>query len=140
MVGAIPSQGVGEIAMLRNCTLESHPASLVSQAYLFATVWGTWYNPAALAEDGQEYRIGQSWRKPVEGFSIYVQIVQIVISIALIVVILAQAKGQGGLGGIFGGEGGVYRTRRGVERTLFNVTVGLAVAFFIVSIISVLVA
>jgi preprotein translocase subunit SecG len=77
----------------------------------------------------------------VEGFSIYVQIVQIVISIALIVVILAQAKGQGGLGGIFGGEGGgVYRTRRGVERTLFNVTVGLAVAFFIVSIISVLVA
>jgi preprotein translocase subunit SecG len=76
----------------------------------------------------------------VEGFSIYVQIVQIVISIALIVVILAQAKGQGGLGGIFGGEGGVYRTRRGVERTLFNVTVGLAVAFFAVSIISVLVA
>jgi preprotein translocase subunit SecG len=77
----------------------------------------------------------------VEGFAIYVQIIQIIISIALIVVILAQAKGQGGLGGIFGGEGGgVYRTRRGVEKTMFNVTVGLAVAFFVVSIISVLVA
>ena len=61
-------------------------------------------------------------------------------SIALIVVILAQARGSGGLGGIFGGEGGVYRTRRGVEKTLFNVTVGLAVAFFFVSILSVLVA
>jgi hypothetical protein len=33
----------------------------------------------------------------------------------------------------------VYRTRRGVEKTLFNVTIGLAVAFFVVSIISVLV-
>jgi len=77
----------------------------------------------------------------VEGFVVYVQIIQIIISIALIVVILAQARGQGGLGGIFGGEGGgVYRTRRGVEKTLFNVTVGLAVAFFVVSIISVLVA
>jgi preprotein translocase subunit SecG len=75
----------------------------------------------------------------VEGFVIYVQIIQIIISIALIAVILAQAKGQGGLGGIFGGEGGIYRTRRGVEKTLFNVTVGLAVAFFVVSIISVLV-
>jgi len=76
----------------------------------------------------------------VEGFVIYVQIIQIIISVALIVVILAQAKGQGGLGGIFGGEGGVYRTRRGAEKTLFNVTIGLAVAFFVVSIISVLVA
>lgn len=77
----------------------------------------------------------------MEGFVVYVQIIQIIISIALIVVILAQARGQGGLGGIFGGEGGgVYRTRRGVEKTLFNVTVGLAVAFFVVSIISVLVA
>jgi preprotein translocase subunit SecG len=71
----------------------------------------------------------------------YVQIVQIIISIALIAVILVQAKGQGGLGGIFGGEGGgVYRTRRGVEKTLFNVTIGLAVVFFLVSIASVLVA
>lgn len=76
----------------------------------------------------------------MEGFVLYVQIIQIIISIALIVVILAQARGSGGLGGIFGGEGGVYRTRRGVEKTLFNVTVGLAVAFFFVSILSVLVA
>jgi len=76
----------------------------------------------------------------VQGFLPYVQIVQMIISVALIVIILVQAKGSGGLGGIFGGEGGVYHTRRGVERTLFNVTVGLAVAFFFVSIASVLVA
>jgi preprotein translocase subunit SecG len=114
--------------------------SLVFQTYPFATVGGTWYNPAAFVEDRAEVVPLSKLEDPVEGFSIYVQIVQIVVSIALIVVILAQAKGQGGLGGIFGGEGGVYRTRRGVERTLFNVTVGLAVLFFVVSIVSVLVA
>jgi len=77
----------------------------------------------------------------VNSFLPYIQIVQILISAALIAIILVQARGTGGLGGIFGGEGaGVYRTRRGVERTLFNVTVGLAVAFFSISIISVLAA
>jgi len=77
----------------------------------------------------------------VAGFVPYVQIIQIVVSIALIAVILIQAKGQGGLGGIFGGEGaGVYRTRRGVERILFNVTIALAVVFFAMSIVSVLIA
>jgi len=76
----------------------------------------------------------------VNGILPYIQIVQMIISIALVVVILFQAKGSGGLGGIFGGEGGVYRTRRGVEKTLFNVTVGLAVAFFIISIVGVLAA
>lgn len=71
----------------------------------------------------------------------YVQIVQMILSVSLIAVILVQAKGSGGLGGIFGGEGhGVFRTRRGVERTLFGVTVGLAALFFVVSIASVLVA
>ncbi len=77
----------------------------------------------------------------MEAFLPYIQIIQVIVSVALIVVILVQAKGSGGLGGIFGGEGaGVYRTRRGVERTLFNVTVGLAVAFFLISIVSVLVS
>ena len=77
----------------------------------------------------------------MEAFVPYVQVIQIIISVALIVVILVQAKGQGGLGGIFGGEGGgVYRTRRGVEKVLFNITIGLSVAFFIVSIVSVIVA
>ena len=66
----------------------------------------------------------------------YLQIVQIIVSLALIVAILLQAKGAG-LGGIFGGEGGIYKSRRGVERTLFNVTIGLTVIFFIVSVATV---
>jgi len=67
------------------------------------------------------------------------QIVQIIISIAIVVLVLLQAKGSG-LGGIFGGDGGIYRTRRGVEKSLHQITIGLAVIFFAVSLISVILA
>ncbi len=67
----------------------------------------------------------------------YLNIAQIIISVALIVVVLLQTKGMG-LGGIFGREGGVYKTRRGIERTLFHITIGLAVLFFIISLLSVI--
>jgi preprotein translocase subunit SecG len=68
----------------------------------------------------------------------YINIVQIIVSAALIVVIMLQAKGAGGLGGIFGGEGSFFRTRRGVEKTLFNFTIVLAALFVLTSIISLL--
>lgn len=69
----------------------------------------------------------------------YMQIVQTIISICLIVAVLLQVKGQG-LGGIFGGsDSGIYKTRRGAERTLFNLTIVLVVLFFVFSLISVLV-
>jgi len=53
--------------------------------------------------------------------------------------VLLQAKGAG-LGGIFGGDGGVYRTRRGVEKTLYQATIGLSVLFFVISLASVIAA
>ncbi|MFC1929007.1 preprotein translocase subunit SecG [Chloroflexota bacterium] len=65
----------------------------------------------------------------------YLYVAQIVLSIALILAILLQVKG-GGLGGIFGQADTVYRTRRGVEKTLFQLTVVLVVLFIIVSIVS----
>ncbi len=65
----------------------------------------------------------------------YLNIAQIVLSIALILAILIQVRG-GGLGGIFGQPDSVYRTRRGVEKTLFRLTVVLVVLFIIISIIS----
>ena len=67
---------------------------------------------------------------------VYLNIAQIIISVALVVVILMQTKSSGGLGGIFGGDGSVFRTRRGVERTLFNFTIVLSVAFLVVSLLS----
>ena len=66
----------------------------------------------------------------------YFNIAQIILSTALIMVILFQVKG-GGLGGIFGQADTVYRTKRGVEKTLFQATVVMVVLFVIVSIISV---
>jgi len=62
----------------------------------------------------------------------YLNIAQIVLSIALILSILFQVRG-GGLGGIFGQPDTVYRTKRGVERTLFQLTIALATLFVIIS-------
>jgi preprotein translocase subunit SecG len=70
---------------------------------------------------------------------VYLNIAQIIISVALIVIILVQVR-SGGMGGVFGGtETAVYKTRRGIERTLFNVTIGLSIAFFVITILNVIV-
>ena len=62
-------------------------------------------------------------------------VVQIILAIALILTILLQVRG-GGLGGIFGQADSVYRTRRGVEKTLFQLTIVLVVLFIVISIIA----
>lgn len=59
----------------------------------------------------------------------YITIIQIVLAVLLTAAILLQAKGTG-LGSVFGGEGNVFRTKRGFEKTLFHITIGLAAAFF----------
>jgi preprotein translocase subunit SecG len=70
---------------------------------------------------------------------VYLSIAQIIISIALTGIILLQVR-SGGLGGIFGGtETAIHRTRRGVERTIFNVTIGLSVAFFMITLLNVII-
>ncbi len=65
----------------------------------------------------------------------YFNVAQIVLSIALILVVLLQVKG-GGLGGIFGQPDTVYRTKRGVEKTLFQLTIALVVLFVIIAILT----
>ncbi|MCZ7544637.1 MAG: preprotein translocase subunit SecG [Anaerolineae bacterium] len=68
-------------------------------------------------------------------------VIQILLSVALVVVILLQAKGAG-LGQMFGGgDAGpsITKTRRGLEKTLFNLTVGLSIAFFLNAIITVII-
>ncbi|MCS7285784.1 MAG: preprotein translocase subunit SecG [Anaerolineae bacterium] len=67
----------------------------------------------------------------------YFYLIQIIISLALIVVILLGSKG-GGLSSIFGGEGGIYRTRRGVEKVLFQAAIVLSALFLLVSLLSVI--
>lgn len=75
--------------------------------------------------------------------STYLYIIQIILSLSLIVLVLLQSKGAGGLGGLFGGGGdssGVYKTRRGIERTLFQVTVGLGIAYLVFAVFNVIFA
>jgi preprotein translocase subunit SecG len=68
----------------------------------------------------------------------YFSIALIVISIVLIGLVLLQTRG-GGLGSIFGGDSGIYRTRRGMEKTLFNMTIVFAALFLVISLVTVLV-
>lgn len=70
----------------------------------------------------------------------YLDLAQIIVSIALVLAIVLQSK-SAGLGGLTGSDtGGVFRARRGVEKTLFNITIGLSVVFFAIAITNVMVA
>jgi preprotein translocase subunit SecG len=65
----------------------------------------------------------------------YFNIAQIILSVALILACLLQVKG-GGLGGIFGQPDTVYRTKRGAEKTLFQITIVLVILFVIISMVA----
>ncbi len=53
---------------------------------------------------------------------------QLIVSIALTLSVLLQSRGSG-LGGTFGGDSAVYRSRRGIERRLWQFTIVLIVLF-----------
>jgi preprotein translocase subunit SecG len=65
----------------------------------------------------------------------FLAIGQIIVSIALIAAILLQSRGTG-LSGTFGGDSAVYRSRRGVERRLWQFTIVLLVLFVLFSLAS----
>jgi len=61
----------------------------------------------------------------------YVQIALIITSLALIASIVLQNKGVG-LGGLTGQDmGSVFSARRGIEKTLFTITIALAIVFVV---------
>ena len=60
---------------------------------------------------------------------------QILLSIALVAAILLQARGTG-LSGTFGGDSAVYRSRRGIERRLWQFTVVLLVLFVLFALVA----
>lgn len=63
-----------------------------------------------------------------------IYIAQIIAAIVLVLIVLTQNR-SGGLGSAFGGDSSsIYRTRRGIEKTLFNFTIGAAIAFLVLSI------
>jgi preprotein translocase subunit SecG len=69
------------------------------------------------------------------------QIIQVILSLALIIVIILQARGMG-LGSLFGGSDsgmGITKTRRGLERTLFQITIILAALFLLNAVIQLMI-
>ena len=66
----------------------------------------------------------------------YLSVALIVVAVALILTVLLQVRG-GGLGGIFGQQDTVYRTKRGVEKTLFQLTIVLVLIFLTLSLVAV---
>jgi preprotein translocase subunit SecG len=65
----------------------------------------------------------------------FLNIIQIIVAVTLVVVIIVQVRGQGG--GLFGSAEGSFRTRRGMEKTLFQFTIGLVGVFIVTSLVSV---
>lgn len=69
------------------------------------------------------------------------QWIQIILSLTLIGLVLFQAGASGGVGNLFGGSGGgtVQRTRRGLEKTVFQLTIAVAAAYIINAILQLLI-
>ena len=69
-----------------------------------------------------------------------IRIVQIILCVAVITFILLQVRGAG-LGSVFGGSsaGSVFKTRRGVERLIFNITIVFVILFALISLLSLLI-
>ena len=67
----------------------------------------------------------------------YFYIAQIILAVTIMVLVMFQAK-DAGMGNVFGGgDMGVARTRRGVEKTLFNATIVLGTLFLLLSLVTV---
>ncbi len=70
----------------------------------------------------------------------FLTVVEVVVALLLVGLVLLQTPKSTGLGGTIGGggdAGGGYRTKRGLEKTLFQATWALVVLFVLVSILNV---
>lgn len=68
----------------------------------------------------------------------YMMIATDIVAIALIAIVLIQGQTGSGSGSVFGGTD-IYRTRRGMEKTLFNITFVLAGVFMLFSLVTVMI-
>lgn len=68
--------------------------------------------------------------------NVFLGIAQVILAIGLIAAVLIQSKGEE-LGGVFGGGQSVYQTRRGVDKLLFTITVLMAIVFFGLAVVNV---
>jgi len=66
----------------------------------------------------------------------FLLIAQIILGIALTVLIVFQTQNSGA-GSVFGSDTTVYRTRRGLEKTLYQATIVLTVIFVLLTMVTV---
>ncbi len=69
----------------------------------------------------------------------FILIAQIIIAALIVVLVVLQTQSSGA-GSMFGSDTTVYRTRRGLEKTLYQLTIVVSVLFFVISIVAVIVA
>jgi preprotein translocase subunit SecG len=70
----------------------------------------------------------------------FLYLAQIVLAIAIIAIVMLQAK-DAGLSNMFGGgDMGVSHTRRGVEKTMFQATIVMGILFLVLALVTVIVA
>ena len=67
---------------------------------------------------------------------VFLMIATVIVALTLIGIVLLQGQGSG-LGSAFGGDAGIHRTRRGVEKTMFNLTLMVASLFLLLSLVTV---
>ena len=63
-------------------------------------------------------------------------IAMILVSLLLMLVVLLQSKGSGFSGAFGGRSSAIYHTRRGLEKTLYQLTIGIAVVFIVLAIVA----
>lgn len=68
-------------------------------------------------------------------FAPYLAVAEIILAVVLIVLVLLQAKGSD-LGFMGGSDSSGYRTRRGIEVTLYRATIGFSIAFFVCTLLT----
>ena len=72
------------------------------------------------------------------GLGTFLMLAEIVIAVALIAIVVVQGQTGAGLGAVFGGSD-MYRTRRGVDKTLYQATFVLTAIFLVLSLVTVIV-
>ncbi|MCS7038897.1 MAG: preprotein translocase subunit SecG [Caldilineales bacterium] len=69
----------------------------------------------------------------------FILIAQIIIAVLIVVLVVLQSQASGA-GSMFGSDTTVYRTRRGLEKTLYQLTIAVSALFFIISLVAVILA
>jgi len=69
--------------------------------------------------------------------SVYLNIIQIIVAVALMALVVMQSK-EAGAARMFGGDSSIHRTRRGVEKTMYHLTIMMSAVFFVMARVNVL--